>query len=585
MRYSTRPSAMYLKLSAKLISVVLVAVVLTPIGTASAGTDGGSISGTVRDVTGTALAGVSVSVGGTVVASGEDGRYLVEGLAPDSYIVAADAGTEEFVPGFHEAAFEELDATPVVVGQSEQVTGIDVVLHRRGVVRGTVADTDGSPVAGAMLQLDGAGEAVQSDLDGRYVIIVPEPGQYTVLATSDPEYLPEWLGGSRSKVDATVIAVDLDSSVERVDFVLDRVPEADLPELSINFQPARAMVPEGWLADSGDAYDEVRGYGWRSPDGDPVVRRQCGDRNVTADQVLDTFCHAQTRYVLSNGSWSAIESPAVWEIAVPNGSYDVTVTMGESRFTSPTIMNTIDVEGVRAVAGFVATRSRPQLAGTATVVVTDGFLTLDPNAGTRGKIAAVHIAPAAMEPDEPTDPGGSEPPDGAVSISASFQPSGVPVPSGWLVDSGAPFSEVAGYGWRLPDGGVPQARQCGDRNSTADQVLDTFCHAQTRYQRISGNWVAIDSPAVWEIAVPDGAYIVTVTMGESKFAFPSVSNTVEVEGLLAIDNFTATSAKLHSSATVSVEVSDGFLTVDPTAGSKGKIVSVEIVRTDTAPEA
>lgn len=585
MRYPARQSATYLKMSAKLVSLVLVAVVLTPIGAASAVSDGGSISGTVRDVTGTALAGVSVSVDDNVVVSGDDGGYLIAGLAPDSYIVAADTGTDEFVPGFHEDAFDEPDAKPVLVGESEQVTGIDVVLHRRGVIRGTVTDIDGSPVAGAMLQLDGAGAAVQSDLDGMYTIIVPEPAMYTVLATSDPEYLPEWLGGSRSEIDAIVIAVDLDSSVERVDFVLDRVADDELPELSINFQPARALVPDGWLADSGDSYDEVRGYGWRTSDGEPATRRQCGDRNATANQVLDTFCHAQTRYVFNDGSWSAVDSPAIWEIALPNGSYDVTVTMGESRFTSPLIMNTIDVEGVRAVADFVATRSRPQLAGTATVVVTDGFLTLDPNAGTKGKIAAVHIAPAAMEPDEPTGPVGSEPPEGEISISASFQPSRVPVPSGWVVDSGAPFSDELGYGWRLPDGGVPQARQCGDRNSIADQALDTFCHAQTRYERIGGSWVPVDSPAVWEIAVPNGAYLVTVTMGESKFASLSVSNSVDVEGMSAIENFIATSAKLHASATVSVDVSDGFLTVDPTAGTRGKIVSVEIVRTDTGPEA
>jgi len=585
MRYLARPSVKCLRWTAKIVSLVLVAVVLTPIGTASADTDNGSISGSVRDVTGIALVGVNVSIGETVVVTGEDGTYSIGGLAPGTYVVGADTETEEFVPGFYEDALDVADATEVVVDEATQATGIDIVLHRRGLIRGTVTDIDGAPVAGVMFQLDGVGLAVQSDLDGQYTIIVPEPGPYSILATSEPDYVPEWLGGSRFQVDATVIAVDLDSSVERVDFVLDRVPDEDLPELSVNFQPRRARVPEGWLVDSGEAYDEERGYGWRTPEGEPATRRQCGDRDATSDQVLDTFCHAQTRYVFSNGLWSAVESPAIWEIAVPNGSYDVTVTMGESRFTSPAIMNTIDVEGVRAIADFVANRSRPQLAGTATVVVTDGFLTLDPNAGTKGKIAAVHIAPAAMEPDEPTDPGESELPDGKISISTSFQPAGVAVPAGWLVDSGRPFSDAVGYGWRLPDGGVPQARQCGDRNATSDQVLDTFCHAQTRYERIGGAWVPIDSPAIWELAVPNGVYLVTVTMGDSRFALPGVLNSVDIEGVRAIDNFSATTAELHVSATVSVEVSDNFLTIDPSAGTRGKLVSVEIVRTDTGREA
>jgi len=359
----------------------------------------------------------------------------------------------------------------------------------------------------------------------------------------------------------------------------------DLPSLAVNFQSPRAPVPSGWVPDSGEAFDAARGYGWRLPGGGVPVKRQCGDRNSISDQVRDTFCHAQTRYTFTDGRWEAMPSPAVWEMAVPDGTYDVTVTMGESRFTPRAVMNGVIVEGVEAISGFVATSGNTHISATVTVVVSDGFLTVDPNSGNRGKLASVQIVPSGATPTDPPagggDPGDPPTPDPTdpttpVLADINFQSNRAATPAGWVADSGGAFDPERGFGWRLPDGGTPQRRQCGDRNVSPNQVSDTFCHIQTRYELVDGRWQAADSPAIWEFAVVDGTYRVEVVMGETKFAFSSVRNHILVEGTVAIADFVATNAEPQQSATVIVSVTDGMLTLDPTGGVKGKLASVSI---------
>jgi len=357
----------------------------------------------------------------------------------------------------------------------------------------------------------------------------------------------------------------------------------DLPSLAVNFQNSRAPVPAGWVPDFGKAYDAARGFGWRLPGGGVPIKRQCGDRNSTSDQVLDTFCHAQTRYTLIDGRWEALPAPAVWETSVPNGNYDVTVTMGESRFTPRSVVNGVIVEGVEAISGFVATSSNTHVSATVTVAVSDGFLTVDPSSGNNGKLASVQIVPSSAAPTDPPSGGGGDsgdplPADPASLAAAdiNFQSNRAATPAGWIADIGRAFDSERGFGWRLPDGGTPQKRQCGDRNVSPNQVADTFCHTQTRYELVDGRWRATDSPAIWEFAVVDGTYRVEVVMGETRFAFASVRNRIVVEGTVAIADFVATNAEPQRSSTVIISVTDGMLTLDPTGGVKGKLASVSI---------
>ena len=149
--------------------------------------------------------------------------------------------------------------------------------------------------------------------------------------------------------------------------------------IRVNFQPSTAPVPSGYLADSGLVY-AARGngqtYGWNADNS-----AQTRDRNAanSADQRYDTLTHLQKPAV----------PDAVWEIAVPNGTYVVRVVSGDaSNFDSVFRMT---VEGVLTVSGTPTTTTR-WIEGTSTVTVTDGRLTIRSGAGANNnKICFVEI--------------------------------------------------------------------------------------------------------------------------------------------------------------------------------------------------
>lgn len=162
-------------------------------------------------------------------------------------------------------------------------------------------------------------------------------------------------------------------------------PDAIEP-IQINFQPASAAVPEGYLADTSQVFaDRGNGYsyGWDAP------FDRTRERNSDPDKRLDTLNHTQ---------WDG-EPDRVWEIELPNGIYDVSITGGDPDFTNSFIefvaeASTVDEEilasgdadGVKFVSG------------TAIVTVSDGRLTISngPNAD-NNKINFVEITAIATQ--------------------------------------------------------------------------------------------------------------------------------------------------------------------------------------------
>jgi len=99
-------------------------------------------------------------------------------------------------------------------------------------------------------------------------------------------------------------------------------------DVKINFQPIGSAVPSGYLVDSGTTYgDRGNGYsyGW---DGDNFETRQ----RTHADQRYATINHMQK------------SGDDTWEIAVPNGTYDVDVVFGDPDYADQ--VNHMNVEGV-----------------------------------------------------------------------------------------------------------------------------------------------------------------------------------------------------------------------------------------------
>ena len=133
-------------------------------------------------------------------------------------------------------------------------------------------------------------------------------------------------------------------------------------EAFVNFQPASAPVPAGYVADGGAVFgDRGNGlsYGW-----DVNNASFARDRNsvLSADQRYDTLTHMNR---LGGGTR--------WEIAVPNGIYEVHLVAGDAAAYDS--IYAINVEGVLALSGKPRSAVR-WFAGTKTVTVKDGRLTI-----------------------------------------------------------------------------------------------------------------------------------------------------------------------------------------------------------------
>src|SRR5829696_987405 len=437
--------------------------------------------------------------------------------------------------------------------------------------------------------------------------------------------------------------------------------------VKVNFQPAAAPVPTGYTADSGAPYSDAAGSGWvtqgslASATHAPVdVRANTRDRNVSSDQRYDTMIHMQ--YAATG---SGVSTPAAWEYSLPNGTYTVSVAVGDAGdyFDST---HRINVEGTTFVAGFVPTAAAHFADATGTVTVADGRLTVDAIGGTNTKLDFVEISPtttdttppappanvaavggdgrvtltwtANSEPDlagynvyrsttlpvgtaaaplngttklaspgyvdqtvtngttyhyavEAVDSSGNKAVAAAVSATPSAAGSGggfdvkvnfsdattVP-PAGYVRDYGQAYgartdaNQGAGltYGWVVPGSSTPRdlVGKGRNRGTPSDVRLATLMHMQ--YTDASG----VASPGSWELAVPAGSYTVTVSAGDASF-FDSVHQ-IRAEGQAVVAAFAPSAATPFKSATATVSVTDGRLTLDAAGGTNTKIDYVTV---------
>lgn len=161
----------------------------------------------------------------------------------------------------------------------------------------------------------------------------------------------------------------------------------------INFQLNGALTPTRYASDVGEPFglhSNGLTYGWSSDHSD-VAR----DRNAQPDQRLDTLIH--------------FHQGEAWDFQLPNGLYEVTVSIGDPSFGSVHTLNVEDVNYWNAVS----LASGSFLTQTQQIAVRDGRLTLDQ--GAAGELATrinyVHIVglpngpnngPAAPTITEPT---------------------------------------------------------------------------------------------------------------------------------------------------------------------------------------
>jgi len=192
--------------------------------------------------------------------------------------------------------------------------------------------------------------------------------------------------------------------------VLPETSRAASVPAKINFQPGSASVPSGYLADVGAGFNDARGFGWvwqASLTSATHTRLDLSlnarDRNLEADQRLDTLIHMQYP---TAGTY--VNIPGAWEYALANGTYAVTVAVGDGASGADAESHTINVEGVNAIKGFVPSGSTRHRTVTVTVAVKDGRLTIDAVGGTNTKINYLEIAASTSAPPPAPSSGGAE---------------------------------------------------------------------------------------------------------------------------------------------------------------------------------
>ncbi|HAV23038.1 MAG TPA: hypothetical protein DCX46_06020 [Bacteroidetes bacterium] len=216
---------------------------------------GGSITGTVRNTTGSGISGSLVVVYTlkwpfTIMWAGYDytdgfGHYSVNRLqAHDSLIVCASGnGTDGYGTRWYDDAPYLDSATPIVLEEGE-VRAIDFVLRRMGIVSGSVKDNHGRPLSAMIVVEDTLGNAVQTvysygDL-GNYSATYIEEGTYRMSASCSG-YETQWYNRKTFRETADRLVIGEGSQLSNIDFVLsglgplltafiDRVEAAPYPD-------------------------------------------------------------------------------------------------------------------------------------------------------------------------------------------------------------------------------------------------------------------------------------------------------------------------------------------------------------------
>ncbi|MEH2116395.1 Ig-like domain-containing protein [Nostoc sp.] len=205
---------------------------------------------------------------------------------------------------------------------------------------------------------------------------------------------------------------------------------------AIAFQPNNVSVPSGYIKDVGQAYDNTRGFGWVREDSlgnttpTPLdIQLNTRDRNQSGiDQRLNRLIHLQYPVVYSG---AAVKIPAAWEYALSNGSYNVTVSVGDAG-NSVDSNHQINIEGTPAITGFVPTATKKFTAVTRIVNVADGKLTIDARGGQNTKLNYIAIAPGnqpSVRMSNPADSQTNVSPDISITADVNLPNSGIAVNS------------------------------------------------------------------------------------------------------------------------------------------------------------
>jgi hypothetical protein len=191
---------------------------------------------------------------------------------------------------------------------------------------------------------------------------------------------------------------------------LDVVAGNTLQTVNVNFQNAQTVPPGDYIIDYGQAYGERTGqyqsallrYGWRKrADGTPLNLVGNGRlRTLPEDILLATIFHMQANNI--PGTFQGVKTEGYWEIEVPNGTYDATVSVGDGNVSTAPEIHYLNVEGVNAISNFKPIGKQGDIgrfkSNTIRVTVADEHLTINADGGTNTKINFANIVPVSVAP-------------------------------------------------------------------------------------------------------------------------------------------------------------------------------------------
>ncbi|MGE3239471.1 MAG: NPCBM/NEW2 domain-containing protein [Pirellulales bacterium] len=164
------------------------------------------------------------------------------------------------------------------------------------------------------------------------------------------------------------------------------LPTGSGANIYVNFQPNGSPTVSGYLADTGQVYGEQGGgqaYGWSQ-----VVTMRDRDA-TTANDLYET--HAE---IPANQS-------RTWSIRVPNGTYAVTVSIGDAGGTTNDTNSSVTVEGT-SYWNALALQNDEFAQQTRLITVSDGRLSMVVSSGSATLPAAVNFIEVVPVPVEPS---------------------------------------------------------------------------------------------------------------------------------------------------------------------------------------
>ncbi|WP_162996376.1 Ig-like domain-containing protein [Mucilaginibacter celer] len=256
------------------------------------------------------------------------------------------------------------------------------------------------------------------------VIVIPNQGHPVVsLSNSNANWLTlpsaanDTLVFNQDAINTTISAGNYQSVIVssapgyRSDTLLVNLTVIDALQpaiVKINFQDAQTVPPPGYIRDFGQVYgmhsglNQMSGYefGWKKRSDGTVLNLTANGRNrsVPEDLLLATFMHMQANNI--SGSFTGLKTEGYWEMKVPNGTYDVTASVGDGTVGTAPEAHSINIEGVNAINRFVPSGKQGSIgrfkAATQRISVNDEHLTINADGGTNTKINFAGIEPVSL---------------------------------------------------------------------------------------------------------------------------------------------------------------------------------------------